>query len=142
MEFFDKVKKTAISVAKVSTRESKKLYSVARLNLEITENQNKIKALYKEVGMDAYKAHKAKKNIAKSIRAKLEKIDALEVTIEALRRRIESIKNTDELGVDDAFEVETEIQDAQIVEDDYEEIDDDETDDDEEVETEPIDPIE
>ena len=49
MEFFDKVKKTAISVAKVSTRESKKLYSVARLNLEITENQNKIKALYKEI---------------------------------------------------------------------------------------------
>ena len=136
MEFFDKVKKTAISVAKVSTRESKKLYSVARLNLEITENQNKIKALYKEVGVDAYKAHKAKKNIARRIRAKLEKIDAYEAEIKALREQIESIKNTDELGVDDSFDAETEIQDAEIVEDDSEEIED------EEIETEPIDPIE
>lgn len=135
MEFFDKVKKTAISVAKVSTRESKKLYSVARLNLEITENQNKIKALYKEIGVDAYKAHKAKKNIARRIRAKLEKIDAYEAEIKALREQIEMIKSTDELGVDDSFDAKTEIQDVEIVEDeaDVEE---------EEIETEPIDPIE
>ena len=138
MEFFDKVKKTAISVAKVSTRESKKLYSVARLNLEITENQNKIKALYKEIGVDAYKAHKAKKNIARRIRAKLEKIDAYVAEINALRQQIESIKNTDELGVDDSFDADAEIQDAEIVEDE----DAEETEDDEEIETEPIDPIE
>ena len=135
MEFFDKVKKTAISVAKVSTRESKKLYSVARLNLEITENQNKIKALYKEIGVDAYKAHKAKKNIARRIRAKLEKIDAYEAEIKALREQIEMIKSTDELGVDDSFDAETEIQDAEIVEDEADV-------EDEEIETEPIDPIE
>ena len=135
MEFFDKVKKTAISVAKVSTRESKKLYSVARLNLEITENQNKIKALYKEIGVDAYKAHKAKKNIARRIRAKLEKIDAYEAEIKALREQIEMIKSTDELGVDDSFDAETEIQDVEIVEDEADV-------EDEEIETEPIDPIE
>lgn len=134
MEFFEKVKKTAISVAKVSTRESKKLYSVAKLNLEITENQNKIKALYKEIGVDAYKAYKAEKNIAEYIQAKLEKIDALENAIEALRQKIESVKNTDELGVDDSYEADAEIQDAQIVED-AEESDD-------EIETEPIEPIE
>lgn len=135
MEFFDKVKKTAISVAKVSTRESKKLYSVARLNLEITENQNKIKALYKEIGVDAYKAHKAKKNIARRIRAKLEKIDAYEAEIKALREQIEMIKSTDELGVDDSFDAKTEIQDVEIVEDEADV-------EDEEIETEPIDPIE
>ena len=137
MEFFDKVKKTAISVAKVSTRESKKLYSVARLNLEITENQNKIKALYKEIGMDAYKAYKDKKNIARRIRAKLEKIEAIEAVIEKLRQKIETVKATDELGVDDYYDDSAEVQDAEIVEDDdAEEIED------EEIETEPIDPIE
>ena len=137
MEFFDKVKKTAISVAKVSTRESKKLYSVARLNLEITENQNKIKALYKEIGMDAYKAYKDKKNIARRIRAKLEKIEAIEAVIEKLRQKIETVKATDELGVDDYYDDSAEVQDAEIVEDD-----DAEETEDEEIETEPIDPIE
>ena len=137
MEFFDKVKKTAISVAKVSTRESKKLYSVARLNLEITENQNKIKALYKEIGMDAYKAYKDKKNIARRIRAKLEKIEAIEAVIEKLRQKIETVKATDELGVDDYYDDSVEVQDAEIVEDD-----DAEETEDEEIETEPIDPIE
>ena len=136
MEFFDKVKKTAISVAKVSTRESKKLYSIARLNLEITENQNKIKTLYKEIGMDAYKAHKAKKNIARRIRAKLEKIDALEEIVAELRQQIEIIKSTDELGVDDSYDDNDEIHDAEIVEED------EEADEEEEIETEPIDPIE
>ena len=137
MEFFDKVKKTAISVAKVSTRESKKLYSVARLNLEITENQNKIKALYKEIGMDAYKAYKDKKNIARRIRAKLEKIEAIEAVIEKLRQKIETVKATDELGVDDYYDDSVEVQDAEIIEDD-----DAEETEDEEIETEPIDPIE
>ena len=136
MEFLDKVKKTALSVAKVSSRESKKLYSITKLSLEITENQNKIKALYKEVGVDAYKAHKAKKNIARRIRTKLEKIDALEEEIASLRQQIENIKNTDELGVEDIPVEDADAQDAEIVEED------EEADEEEEIETEPIDPIE
>ena len=136
MEFLDKVKKTALSVAKVSSRESKKLYSITKLSLEITENQNKIKALYKEVGVDAYKAHKAKKNIARRIRTKLEKIDALEEEIAFLRQQIENIKNTDELGVEDIPVEDADAQDAEIVEED------EEADEEEEIETEPIDPIE
>ena len=137
MEFLDKVKKTAISVAKVSGRESKKLYSITKLSLEITENQNKIKALYKEIGIDAYKAHKAKKNIARRIRPRLEKIDALEEIIASLRQQIDTLKNTDELGVEDIPVDDADAQDADIVEDDEEDAEDDEN-----IETEPIEPIE
>ena len=47
MEFLDKVKKVASDVAAVSSKQSKKLYSIAKLNLEIVEKQNSVKNLYK-----------------------------------------------------------------------------------------------
>ena len=53
MDFLEKVKKTVASVAKVSSRESKKLYAITKIKLEISEKQNKIKSLYKEIGHDA-----------------------------------------------------------------------------------------
>ena len=58
MEFLDKVKKVASEVKAVSSKQSKKLYSIAKLNLEIVEKQNNVKNLYKEIGFEAYKAHK------------------------------------------------------------------------------------
>lgn len=130
MDFLDKVKKTAASVAKVSGRESKKLYAITKIKLEITEKQNKVKALYKEIGYDAYKAHKLGEDIVASIKAKLERIDSLELEIAALRENIAVIKATEEFDdVDEEFDDET-VQEAEIVETE------------DEVETEPIDPIE
>ena len=142
MDFLDKVKQTAISVAKVSSREGKKLYAVTKLKLEITEKQNQIKGLYKEIGSSAYKAYKSGKNIVKRITGKLEEIDALEETIAVLREKIELIKNTDELGVEDISEEYIEAEEAEIidvVEEEDLEVDED---DDEDFEADPIEPIE
>lgn len=133
MEFLDKVKKVAADVKAVSSKQSKKLYSIAKLNLEIVEKQNSVKALYKEVGFEAYKTHKENGNIAEAVKEMLGKIDSLEEEIAILRKTIDDIKSTEEVGVEDvptadADAVEADVYDGQSQYD--------------EAETEPIDPIE
>ena len=125
MDFFDKVKQVAVDVATVSGKQSKKLYSVAKLNLEIVEKQNVVKNLYKQIGFDAYTAHIQKADIVEAIKDKLEKIDELEEKIARIRSEIAEVKADDGDGSIDA-----EFVDADEYETAY---------DDSEVETEPID---
>ena len=128
MDFFDKVKKTAASVVAVSGKESKRIYSIAKLKLEIGEKQNAVKNLYKEIGFDAYKAYKMSVSIEETIKEKLLEIDAIEDEIAALRKKVEDVKNTDEMGVEDVVADDSDAEDAVVV-DDFEE-------------AEPIEPIE
>ena len=138
MDFFEKVKKTAGSIAKVSSRESKKLYSIAKIKLEISEKKKKIKALYAEIGLEAYKAYREETNIARRIRGRLKKVEALEETIEELLETIDDLKNVEEVGVED-IPYDEEIEDAEIVEADEE---NDEDSDEAEFDGDPIEPIE
>ena len=131
MEFLDKVKKVAADVAAVSSKQSKKLYSIAKLNLEIVEKQNNVKNLYKEVGFEAYKAFKGGDNIAESIKDALIKIDALEEEIAALRKNIDDVKTTEEVGVEDIPSEDSEALEADVYDGQSEYV---------ESETEPIDP--
>ena len=133
MEFFDKVKKVAIDVAAVSSKQSKKLYSITKIKLEIAEKQNDVKTLYKEIGFDAYRAYKTGSNIVEHISAKLERIDAIEEEIAILRKSIDDIKNTQELGVEDIPTEDESAHDA-VVLDQQSDFNEDEVD--------PIDPIE
>ncbi len=133
MEFLDKVKKVAAEVAVASGKQGKKLYGVTKIKLEIAEKQNNVKALYKEIGFDAYKAYKANTDIAEYVKEKLMAIDALEEEIAILRKKADDIKNTDEVGVEDISYADEDAQDA-VVFDAQQEYD--------EAETEPIEPIE
>ena len=133
MEFFDKVKKVALDAAAVSSKQSKKLYSITKIKLEIAEKQNAVKSLYKEIGFDAYKAYKAQSDITEFIKNKLEKIDLIEEEIAYLRKNIDDIKNIEEIGVEDISTEDIAAEDAVVVEDESEY---------DEAETEPIDPIE
>lgn len=133
MEFFDKVKKVAIDVAAVSSKQSKKLYSITKIKLEIAEKQNDVKTLYKEIGFDAYRTYKTGGNIVENISAKLEKIDAIEEEIAILRKSVDEIKNTDELGVEDIPTEDDVVQDADVIDADSDFNED---------EVDPIDPIE
>ncbi len=117
MDFLEKVKKTATSIAKVSQRESKKLYSIAKLKMEVTEKENKVKKLYKEIGYDAYRAHQAKEDIVLHISKKLAEVDVLEDEISELREKIDNIKDFEEVGVEDVT-YDEEAADAEIVDDD------------------------
>lgn len=133
MEFLDKVKKVAADVAVASGKQGKKLYGVAKIKLEIAEKQNNVKALYKEIGFDAYKAYKANTDVVEYIKEKLMAIDAIEEEIAVLRKKADDIKNTDEVGVDDISYADEDAQDAEVF-DAQQEYD--------EAETEPIEPIE
>ena len=133
MEFFDKVKKVASDVAAVSSKQSKKLYSITKIKLEIAEKQNAVKSLYKEIGFDAYKAYKAQSDITEFIKNKLQQIDLIEEEIAYLRKNIDDIKNIEEIGVEDIPADDIEAEDAVFVEEQTEY---------DEAETEPIDPIE
>lgn len=114
MEFLDKVKKVASDVAAVSSKQSKKLYSIAKLNLEVVEKQNSVKNLYKEVGFEVYKAYKENGNMRDAILPILEKIDAIEERIAILRKTIDDVKNTEEVGVEDAPSEDGEAVEADI----------------------------
>lgn len=114
MDFLEKVKKIASDVAVTSGKQGKKLYSTARLNLEISDKQKKVKNLYKEIGYEAYKAFKGDGKLTEIIRPMLEEIDAYEEEIALLRKRIDEIKNTEEIGVDDTPSGEEEIVDVDV----------------------------
>ena len=133
MEFLDKVKKVASDVAAVSSKQSKKLYSIAKLNLEVVEKQNSVKNLYKEVGFEVYKAYKENANMRDAILPLLEKIDSIEERIAFLRKTIDDVKNTEEVGVEDAPSVDSEAVEADIYDGQSEYV---------EAETEPVDPVE
>ena len=133
MEFLDKVKKVAAEAVAVSSKQGKKLYDVSKIKLEIAQKQNDVKALYKEIGFDAYKAYKANTDIVEYVKEKLLAIDALEEEIALLRKKADDIKNTDEVGVEDISYADEDAQDA-VVFDAQQEYD--------EAETEPIEPIE
>ena len=132
MEFLDKVKKVASNVASASSKQGKKLYSIAKLNLEVAEKQNAVKNLYKEIGFEAYKAFKDSQDVIETITPLLEKIDSIEEQIAVIRKTIDDVKNTEEAGVDDAPIVE-ETLDADVYDGQSEYV---------ESETEPVDPIE
>lgn len=133
MEFFDKVKKVAAEVAVASGKQGKKLYDVTKIKLEIAEKQNNVKALYKEIGFDAYKAYKANTDVVEYIKEKLMAIDAIEEEIAVLRKKADDIKNTQEVGVEDIAYADEDAQDAEVF-DAQQKYD--------EAETEPIEPIE
>jgi len=130
MEFLDKVKKVASDVAAASGKQSKKLYSITKLNLEIVDKQNKVKALYKEVGFEAYKAFKANGNVVEAIAELLGKIDTYEEEIASVRKKIDDVKNIEEVGVEDVVEADSEAVEADVYDGQSEYV---------EAETEPID---
>ncbi|MBQ3022163.1 MAG: hypothetical protein IJD91_02395 [Clostridia bacterium] len=133
MEFLDKVKKVATDVAAASSKQSKKLYSIAKLNLEVVEKQNSVKNLYKEAGFEAYKAYKEEKDVKEAVLPILEKIDSIEEKIAIIRKTIDDIKNTEEVGVEDTPSVDSEAVEADIYDGQSEYV---------ESETEPVDPVE
>ena len=132
MEFLEKVKKVATDVATVSSRQSKKFYSIAKLNLEVVEKQNSVKNLYKEIGFEAYKAYREEADVKETILPLLEKIDTLEEGIAAIRKTIEDIKNTEEVGVEDTPSADSEAVEADVYDGQSEFV---------ESETEPVDPV-
>ena len=133
MEFLEKVKKVATDVATISSRQSKKLYSIAKLNLEVVEKQNNVKNLYKEAGFEAYTAYQEKRDVTEAILPILEKIDSIEENIAVIRKTIDDIKNTEEVGVEDTPVVDEDAVEADIYDGQSEYV---------EAETEPVDPIE
>ncbi len=133
MEFLDKVKKVATDVASASSKQSKKFYSIAKLNLEVVEKQSNVKNLYKEVGFEAYKAFQAGEDVKEAILPLLEKIDSIEEKIAIARKSIDDIKNTDEVGVEDVSFADSEAVEADVYDGQSEFV---------ESETEPVDPVE
>ncbi len=95
MDYLAKIKSFAAGAAEVIGKKSKEVYGVTKVKLEITENQGKVKELYKQIGFDAYKAYRENENILEKIAPVFSEIDALEEKIASLREKAETIKNAD-----------------------------------------------
>ncbi len=125
MDYLEKIKSFAIGAADTIGQKSKEVYGVAKLKLEITDKQGKVKDLYKQIGYDAYKAYRGKADILEQISPMFSQIDAFEEEIVSLRKKVEDIKgNSDDEEGSEAI-------DAEIVSDEQAEYD--------EAETEPVD---
>lgn len=105
MEFFETVKQVASDVATVSAKQSKKLYSIAKLKLEVVEKQNVVKNLHKQIGIDAYEAYSNDADIVEAIYGKLQQISEAEAEIEEIKHKIAMVKAENEdleyVSVDD-----------------------------------------
>ena len=114
MDFLEKVKEVASSIAAVSVRKGKEFRDIAKIKLEIADKQNKVKNLYKEIGFEAYKAFKRDGQVMEAIKEMLENIDSYEEEIAVLRKKIDDIKNTEEVGVEDVPAEDSEAIDADV----------------------------
>ena len=123
MDFLDKVKEVASTVAAVSVRKGKELHEITKIKLEIADKQNKVKALYKEIGYEACKAHKAQVDIIESIKDKIDEVDSIEEKIAVLRKNLDEVGNTVNVGVEDVEVADDEAEDADFDEEDVEPID-------------------
>lgn len=123
MEIFETVKQVASDVATVSAKQSKKLYAIAKLKLEIIEKQNIVKNLHKQIGIDAYEAYTEKEDIVKAIKSHLKKIALAESEIEELRHQITMVKTESEETEYEASDDEYESYDEESEE--YDEYDED-----------------
>ena len=105
MEFLETVKQVASDVATASAKQSKKLYNIAKLKLEIVEKQNIVKNLHKQIGIDAYEAYSKDADIVEAIHTKLHQISEAEAEIEELKHKIAMVKAANEdleyVSVDD-----------------------------------------
>ena len=114
MEFFETVKQVASDVATVSAKQSKKLYSIAKLKLEVVEKQNVVKNLHKQIGMDAYEAYSNDADIVEAIYEKLQQISEAEAEIEELKHKIALVKaEQEETGYDASFNESEEYEEAE-----------------------------
>lgn len=114
MEFFETVKQVASDVATVSAKQSKKLYIIAKLKLEIIEKQNIVKNLHKQIGMDAYAAYSQDGDIVQAIKGKLKQISLAETEIEELKQKIAMVKaEYEESEYDTSFNESDEYEEAE-----------------------------
>ena len=114
MEFFETVKQVASDVATVSAKQSKKLYNIAKLKLEIVEKQNVVKNLHKQIGIDAYAAYSENADIVEAIEDKLKKISLEEAEIEELKHKIAMVKaQQEEEDYDASFNEDDEYEEAE-----------------------------
>lgn len=114
MEFFETVKQVASDVATVSAKQSKKLYNIAKLKLEVVEKQNVVKNLHKQIGMDAYAAYSKDADIVEAIEDKLKQISLEEAEIEELKNKIAMVKaEQEESGYDVSFNESDEYEEAE-----------------------------
>ena len=126
MDFLNKVKEVASSVAALSVRKGKEIHEITKIKLEIADRQNKVKNLYKEIGYEAYKTYKEDGDILGTIKERIDIIDSIEEEIARLRAALEEVGITQEVPSTQEFEADEDAAEADF----------------DETETEPIEPIE
>ena len=108
MDYLEKIKAFASNAAEIIGQKSKEAYGVAKVKISITDKQNKVKEIYKQIGFDAYKAYRSKEDILSQIAPLFEEIDALEEEIAVLKKKAEEIKASEQYE-DDIIEADAEI---------------------------------
>lgn len=113
MDYLEKIKAFASNTAEFIGQKSKEAYGVAKIKIAVTEKQNKVKELYKQIGFDAYKAYRSEDNVLDQISPLFKDVDALEEEIALLRQKADDIKTAADSD-DEVIEADAELDKEQL----------------------------
>ncbi len=93
MSFLDNFGRKALEAAQEVAKKSGELVEVAKLNISIANEEDKIKRLYEKMGKMIYDAYKEKLPIDSKFEETCREIDTIFKNIESMRKKIQKIKN-------------------------------------------------
>lgn len=93
MAFFDNLTKKVGEAAKTAAKKSGDLVETTKINMAINSEQEKIKAIYTEMGSRLFDKYKGGEEIYPEFLDSCQQIKGIEDNIEALKEKINQIKN-------------------------------------------------
>lgn len=92
MDFFNNVGKKLGSAAKTATKKSEELVEITKTNLAIGSEEDKIKKLFNEMGMELYGRFASGESFDESISGKCSQIKAVEDNVLVLKEKVKNLK--------------------------------------------------
>lgn len=93
MDFFQKLKKTVVSVTKKAADKSTDLVEVTKIKFALSEKEGEVENIYKEMGEAVYKSYNTGENPEEEISTGCQRISEIKEEISELRDRLREYKN-------------------------------------------------
>ncbi|HHV59915.1 MAG TPA: zinc ribbon domain-containing protein [Clostridiaceae bacterium] len=96
MSFFDNLSKKVSNTAKSAAKKSSNLVEIAKLNMNISSEEDKINKLYAEIGKIAYSSYSAGKEVPEEYKTQCESIKTCLDNIKNFKKQIMALKQIKE----------------------------------------------
>lgn len=94
MSMFDMITRNIGDSAKKAAKKSGELVEITKLNIRISTEEDKARAIYEEIGKSEYQKYNKGEMVDNGINRFCEEIDELESGIRIMKRKLSNIKQT------------------------------------------------